>query len=256
VKATEVNAGLAESYGSLLPGLWCDSLHVTCGLTACTPGSAPGPTLGNENGKILLLPFLVVQLVWCGVVGLRWTLASVNRGFLRRCRGLSSLTTCPSRTEFEACCRHHAKSTVKWAFRHDFLLHVRTTRYRISFFRFYSSNAFSALTPLVRQHEGHPACKKLSGGVLAWLSVWSDVQTCTWPSWCHCHSLSLAPVKSRLVLPFCVPAHPGSPGKRAVKRACVCVCCSSVFNRPSSVLCMYECMNCVRVILPLAAKGQ
>ena len=23
-----------------------------------------------------------------------------------------------------------------------------------------------------------------------------------WPSWCHCHSLSLAPVKSRLVLPF------------------------------------------------------
>ena len=50
--------------------------------------------------------------------------------------------------------------------------------------------------------EGHPACKKLSGGVLAWLSVWSEVQTCIWPSWCHCHSLSLAPVKSRLVLPF------------------------------------------------------
>jgi len=30
----------------------------------------------------------------------------------------------------------------------------------------------------------------------------SEVQTCTWPSWCHCHSLSLASVKSRLVLPF------------------------------------------------------
>ena len=45
--------------------------------------------------------------------------------------------------------------------------------------------------------------KKLSGGVLAWLSVWSDVQTktCIWPSGCHCHSLSLASVKSRLVLP-------------------------------------------------------
>jgi len=27
---------------------------VTCGLTACTPGSAPGPTLGNEYGKTLL----------------------------------------------------------------------------------------------------------------------------------------------------------------------------------------------------------
>ena len=50
--------------------------------------------------------------------------------------------------------------------------------------------------------EGHPACKKLSGGVLAWLSVWREVQTCIWCSWCHCHSLSLASVKSRLVLPF------------------------------------------------------
>jgi len=32
--------------------------HVTSGLTARTPGSAPGPTLGNEYGKTL--PFLVV----------------------------------------------------------------------------------------------------------------------------------------------------------------------------------------------------
>ena len=62
--------------------------------------------------------------------------------------------------------------------------------------------AFSALTLLVGRQEGHPACKKLSSGVLAWLSVWSEVQSCIRPSWCHCHSLSLAPVKSRLVLPF------------------------------------------------------
>ena len=33
--------------------------------------------------------------------------------------------------------------------------------------------AFSALTLLVGRQGGHPACKKLSGGVLAWLSVWS-----------------------------------------------------------------------------------
>ena len=55
---------------------------------------------------------------------------------------------------------------------------------------------------LVGWQEGHPACKKQSGGMLVWLSFWSKVQTCIWPSWCHCHSLSLAPVKSRLVLPF------------------------------------------------------
>ena len=29
-----------------------------------------------------------------------------------------------------------------------------------------------------------------------------EVQTCIWPSGCHCHSLSLASVKSRLVVPF------------------------------------------------------
>jgi len=32
---------------------------------------------------------------------------------------------------------------------------------------------FSALTLLAGRQEGHPACKKLSGGVLAWLSVWN-----------------------------------------------------------------------------------
>ena len=42
--------------------------------------------------------------------------------------------------------------------------------------------AFSALTLLVGRQEGHPACKKLSGGVLAWLSLWSEMQTCIWPS--------------------------------------------------------------------------
>jgi len=40
--------------------------------------------------------------------------------------------------------------------------------------------AFSALMLLVGQHEGHPACKKLSSGMLTWLSVWSKVQTCIW----------------------------------------------------------------------------
>jgi len=43
--------------------------------------------------------------------------------------------------------------------------------------------AFSALTLLVGRQEGHPACKKLSGGVLVWLSVWSEVQiVCVWSS--------------------------------------------------------------------------
>ena len=48
--------------------------------------------------------------------------------------------------------------------------------------REYPLCAFSALTLLVGRQEGHPACKKQSGGVLAWLSVWSKVQTCIWLS--------------------------------------------------------------------------
>ena len=43
-------------------------------------------------------------------------------------------------------------------------------------------NIFLTLTLLVGQQEGHLACKKLSGGVLAWLSVWSEVQTSIWSS--------------------------------------------------------------------------
>jgi len=41
--------------------------------------------------------------------------------------------------------------------------------------------AFSALTLLVGHKDGYLACK-LSGGVLAWLSVWREAQTCIRPS--------------------------------------------------------------------------
>jgi len=43
-------------------------------------------------------------------------------------------------------------------------------------------DSLGALMLLVGWQEGHPACKKLSGWVLVWLSVWSKVQICIWPS--------------------------------------------------------------------------
>jgi len=74
----------------------------------------------------------------------------------------------------------------------------------------------SVLTLLVGWQEWHPACKKnLSGGVLTWLPVWSKVLTCVLSSWCHCHSLSFASVKS---------------GQRAVEQVCVFSDCLSVGN--------------------------
>ena len=79
--------------------------------------------------------------------------------------------------------------------------------------------------------------------MLAWLSVWSEVHTCILPSWCHCHSLSLASVKSRLVFPLWVLADPGSPGQRAVKRVCLCVW----VNRSSLYFSKWRCGSQVSV---------
>ena len=100
----------------------------------------------------------------------------------------------------------------------------RTYRWRVSVRLLeISPAAFSALTLLVGQQEGHPACKRLSGGVLAWLSVWSKVQTCIMaqlmplPLTVSCFS------KIQIGFAFLVLAHPGCPGKRAIKRLCVCV---------------------------------
>jgi len=59
----------------------------------------------------------------------------------------------------------------------------------------------------------------VSGETLAWLSAWSEIQICIWPS--HCHSLSLAQVNPDWLhqngSAFLVPAYPGCPEKNAVK---------------------------------------
>ena len=69
--------------------------------------------------------------------------------------------------------------------------------------------------------KGIQPVKKLSGGMLAWLSVWNQVQTCIWPSWCHCRSLTCFS-KIQIGFTFLVPAHLGSPGQRAAKLVCCC----------------------------------
>ena len=104
----------------------------------------------------------------------------------------------------------------------------------------FALTAFSALTLLVGRQEGHPACKKLSGGVLAWLSVWSEAQTCICSSWCHCHSLSLASVKSRVVLPFWYRLTWVVPDKGPLNGCvCVCVCVPSVLGHYSWARCRF-----------------
>jgi len=80
--------------------------------------------------------------------------------------------------------------------------HAHTHRFTalLDFVRDYP---FSALTLLVQRQEEHLACKKLSDGVLAWLSVWSVVQMiCIRSSSCHCHPIISCFIKIQNGLPF------------------------------------------------------
>jgi len=83
--------------------------------------------------------------------------------------------------------------------------------------------AFSALTLLVGRQEGHPVCKKTEwwgAGVVICLERGADLhmaQLMPLPLAVSCSS------KIQIGFTFLVPAHPGSPGQRAVKRARVCV---------------------------------
>jgi len=85
--------------------------------------------------------------------------------------------------------------------------------------------SFSALMLLVGWQEGHPACKKLSGGVLAWLSVWSEERGA------DLHMAQLMPLpltvscfsKIQIGFTFLVPAHRVVPDKGPLN-GCVCVC--------------------------------
>jgi len=83
--------------------------------------------------------------------------------------------------------------------------------------------AFIALTLLVGQQEGHPACKKLSGGgagvviCLEWCADLHMAQLMPLPLTVSCFS------KIQIGFTFLVPAHLGSPGQRSVKRVCVCI---------------------------------
>ena len=78
--------------------------------------------------------------------------------------------------------------------------------------------AFSALTLLVGRQEGHPACKKTEwwgAGVVICLELGADLhmaQLMPLPLTVSCFS------KIQIGFTFLVPAHPGSPGQRAIKR--------------------------------------
>jgi len=87
--------------------------------------------------------------------------------------------------------------------------------YKISAFQAFD---FSTLALSVGNQEEQPACKILSGEVLAWLSVSSEVQMiCIWSSGCHCHPIISCSSKIQTSSTFLVLAYSGCPGEEAVK---------------------------------------
>jgi len=89
------------------------------------------------------------------------------------------------------------------------------------------------LTLLVWRQEGHPACKKTEqsgAGVVICLERDADLhmaQLMPLPLTISCSS------KIQIGFTFLVLAHPGSPGKRAVKRVCVCVYRNDLYLKDS-----------------------
>jgi len=84
-----------------------------------------------------------------------------------------------------ACIRNVLEDNTAWPQRlssYDFMALYKYVLLLLFIIIINSFEAFSALTLLVGRQEGHPACKKLSGGVMAWLFVWIEVQICIWPS--------------------------------------------------------------------------
>ena len=101
---------------------------------------------------------------------------------------------------------------------------------------FFIAFSFSALTLLVGRQEGHPACKKREwwgAGVVICLERGADlhmVQLMPLPLTVCCFS------KIQIGFTFLVPAHLGSPGKRLVKRVCVCMCVLHCIMQKESAL--------------------
>ena len=79
-------------------------------------------------------------------------------------------------------------------------------------------------TTTLQQHQHQSSdCSQQATNTAVRQHTTHDMQTCTWPSWCHCHSLSLVLVKSRLVLPFWYWLARVVPDK-GLLNGCVCVC--------------------------------
>jgi len=147
--------------------------------------------------------------------------ADVSGSMLAPLVGVEPTKPSPDRTDISRTVNEAAKREVPSVtigttnVYNEFAFNITHTQ---SFYSHYAEQtfAFSALTLLVGRQEGHPACKKMSGGMLVWLSLEQGADI---------HLAQLIPLplivscfrKIQIGFTFLVPAHPGCPGKEAVK---------------------------------------
>jgi len=101
------------------------------------------------------------------------------------------------------------------------ILSPKLLKLALFWLKYWKTKAFSALTLLVGWQEGHPACKKLEwwgAGLAICMEYSADLHTAQLmplPLTVSCFS------KIQIGFTFLVPAYPGIPRQRAVKRVCM-----------------------------------
>jgi len=131
---------------------------------------------------------------------------------LARCRYLDQSRRLPRtphrmcRSDRRRCCRRTRYDTCKISDRPTKLVDWQATTSIVSYHNLFAHNSkFPTSVPSVLRccwlggRNGIRPARNWECWGAGMVVVWSKVQTCTWPSWCHCHSLSLASVKSILV---------------------------------------------------------
>ena len=97
----------------------------------------------------------------------------------------------------------------------------------------------------------------LSDDVLAWLSVWHEVQViCIWSSWCHCHPIISCFIKIQIGLIFLVPITQVVLEKRLLNGVCLSVSSRVIPGCPTKQQFSETCSHTNSVKAPTARHGK
>ena len=136
------------------------------GCDCASPGRAATSSIDHQQQKQQQQLELMRRMEMSATTRRRGAVDATSEG------GMSAVS------DLHRCCQHHWTSTHTHSQQSLTLSCTPTSHSPRHLHCSTLPSEFRALTLLVGRQEGHPACKQLSSGVLAWLSVWSEVQSC------------------------------------------------------------------------------